>query len=214
MSDEGLSIFDEEPGKGSAHEKTQVIPVQGAQGGKPSTPAAQAGPGTGAGTSRPVIPPAARQPGLYLALGVPDSVEGRFETLCLHVILVLRCLRQLPAPAEDVAQDLVDSVFAQLDSSLRELGVGDLGVAKRMKKLAQAFYGRASVYEPALEQGDRDGLAQALGRNVLGGEAPSYPLADYALAADRSFRILTLDHILEEGLAFPASASLAQEPSP
>ncbi|GJD99043.1 ubiquinol-cytochrome C chaperone family protein [Methylobacterium isbiliense] len=154
---------------------------------------------------------AARQPGLYLALGVPDTVEGRFETLCLHVILVLRRLRQLPAPAEDVAQDLVDSVFAQLDSSLRELGVGDLGVAKRMKKLAQAFYGRAGAYDAALDAGDRPALAVALARNVLARDEAEAgtPLAAYVAAAAEALGRQDLDALLGHGPVLPDPAAFA-----
>jgi cytochrome b pre-mRNA-processing protein 3 len=151
---------------------------------------------------------AARVPALYLDLGVPDTVEGRFETLCLHVILALRRLRQLPAPAEDIAQDLVDSVFAQLDSSLRELGVGDLGVAKRMKKLAQAFYGRAGAYDAALDAGDRAGLASALARNVLGREEADAagPLAAYVVAAAEALSGQDLDALLAHGPVLPDPA--------
>src|SRR4051794_14923778 len=86
---------------------------------------------------------AARNPGLYLRLGVPDTVEGRFESLALHLVLVLRRLRGLPPPTGEIAQDLVDAFFGQLDASLREMGVGDMGVPKRMKKLAHGFYDRA-----------------------------------------------------------------------
>ncbi|ACL61818.1 ubiquinol-cytochrome C chaperone family protein [Methylobacterium nodulans] len=144
---------------------------------------------------------AARVPSLYLDLGVPDSVEGRFEILCLHVILTLRRLRQLPPPAEDIAQDLVDSVFAQLDSSLRELGVGDLGVAKRMKKLAQAFYGRAGAYDAALDAGDRAALAAALARNVLGRDEAeaALPLAAYVAASAQALSAQDLDRLMAEG---------------
>src|SRR5690349_12607645 len=91
------------------------------------------------------IAAASREPMLYASLGIPDTVEGRFESVALHLILVLRRLRQLPPPANDVAQDLVDGFFRHLDRSLRELAVGDLAVPKRMKKLAEAFkIGRAS----------------------------------------------------------------------
>ncbi|WP_204279719.1 ubiquinol-cytochrome C chaperone family protein, partial [Serratia marcescens] len=76
----------------------------------------------------------------------------------------------LPSPGPDIAQDLVNSVFLQFDASLRELGVGDVGVPKRMKKLGAAFYGRASGYQGAIEAGDTPALALALARNVLGRE--------------------------------------------
>ena len=89
------------------------------------------------------IAAASREPGLYLDLGVPDTVEGRFEAVTLHVILVLRRLGGLPGPADEVAQDLVDCFFRHLDASLRELAVGDLAVPKRMNKLGEAFAGRS-----------------------------------------------------------------------
>ncbi|MDP4023624.1 ubiquinol-cytochrome C chaperone family protein [Methylobacterium sp. NEAU 140] len=143
----------------------------------------------------------ARRPGLYTGLGVPDTVEGRFEALCLHAILLLRRLDRLPPPAADIAQDLVDSVFAQLDASLRELGVGDLGVGKRMKKLGAAFYGRAAGYDAALAAADDAALAAALARNVLGGapDGDAAALAAYVRAADAALAGADLDALLARG---------------
>ncbi|KQP51976.1 ubiquinol-cytochrome C chaperone family protein [Methylobacterium sp. Leaf108] len=149
---------------------------------------------------------ASRQPGLYTGLGVPDTVEGRFECLCLHVILVLRRLETLPEPAADVAQDLVNAVFLQLDSSLRELGVGDFGVPKRMKKLGAAFYGRAETYGAALATKDGEALATALARNVIGTPEPGdgAGLARYVLAAAAALEGTDLDALLASGPGFPS----------
>ncbi len=155
---------------------------------------------------------AARRPGLYTRLGVPDTVEGRFEALCLHAILVLRRLNRLPAPAAEVAQDLVNSVFTQLDASLRELGVGDMGVAKRMKKLGAAFYGRAEGYDAALNAGDSAALAAALVRNVLGGEGDGTGLAAYVQAADTALAEVDLDGLLGAALPFPEPDGFAPLP--
>ena len=154
---------------------------------------------------------AARRPGLYTALGVPDTVEGRFEALSLHVILVLRRLGQLPPPAADVAQDLVDSVFMQLDASLRELGIGDMGVPKRIKKLGASFYARAGAYGAALDAGDRTALAEALARNPLDGAGPeaAVPLAAYVEAAASALSSQDLDGLLAEGPDFPEPAGEA-----
>ncbi|GJD85794.1 ubiquinol-cytochrome C chaperone family protein [Methylobacterium haplocladii] len=156
------------------------------------------------------IDQAARAPGLFRILSVPDTVEGRFEAVCLHVHLVLRRLRRLPPPAADVGQDLVNAVFAQFDAALRELGVGDVGVPKRMKKLGSAFYGRAGGYDAALDAGDRLALALALGRNVLGdvdgGRAG--PLADYVVAADARLAGASLDDLLADRPLFPQAARL------
>jgi cytochrome b pre-mRNA-processing protein 3 len=154
---------------------------------------------------------ASREPGLYGAVGVPDTLEGRFEALSLHMVLALRALRELPSPADEIGRDLTDAFFRDLDASLREMGVGDTAVPKRMKKLGEAFYGRARVYDAALNAGDEDAVAAALGRNVMGGEAPALPLARYALAADRDFRTRGLEAILEQGFVFPRPASFTGE---
>jgi cytochrome b pre-mRNA-processing protein 3 len=111
---------------------------------------------------------AARWPQLYRDLGVPDTVMGRFEALTLHAALVLCHLKTLQAPADSLGQELVDRLFAELDAALREVGIGDVSVPKKIKKLAQAFYGRAQAYESALAA-DAPALAleEALARNVL-----------------------------------------------
>lgn len=154
---------------------------------------------------------AGRQPGLYTELGVPDTLEGRFECLILHVILVLRRLNRLPEPAADVAQDLVNSVFLQLDSSLRESGIGDFGVPKRMKKLGAAFYGRAEGYDAALDADDAEALRSALARNVLGLDTPEAAagLMRYVRAADAALARTDLDALLDTGPGFPDPASFA-----
>lgn len=109
---------------------------------------------------------AVRQPVFYTDFAVPDTLEGRFEILVLHAALVVRRLDGLDAA---LAQALTDSMFRHLDIALREAGVSDIGVPKRMKKLASGYLGRAAAYASAL--GDKDGaaLAAALARNVFGG---------------------------------------------
>lgn len=155
------------------------------------------------------IATASRVPGLYAALGIPDTLEGRFEALSLHMVLALRALRQLPHPADEVAKDLTDAFFRDMDASLREMGVGDTVVPKRMKKVAESFYGRAHAYDTPLSGGDVEGLALALGRNVYGSEAPAAPLARYAFAADRGLKSLDLDAVLETGPNFPEPETFA-----
>jgi cytochrome b pre-mRNA-processing protein 3 len=130
---------------------------------------------------------AARDPRLYGECGVPDDLDGRFEMATLHADLLLRRLGALGAT--DLAQDVVDRVFEGFDDALRELAVSDVGVAKRMTKMAGAYFGRAGAYAPALEAGDAEALAVALARNALraGGEtpAPARKLAARALATQR-----------------------------
>lgn len=110
---------------------------------------------------------AARRPAVYRDFGVADDFEGRFEYLTLVATLVLRRLRELGAPAEVAAQELVDHLFADLDNGLRLAGTGDLSVGKKMKKMAQGFYGRAGAYTAALAEGEA-ALRVALARNLFG----------------------------------------------
>lgn len=152
---------------------------------------------------------AARRPDLYGALGVPDTLEGRFEVLTLHVVLVLEALRGLPPPADEVGQELVDAVFRELEASLREMGVGDVVVPKRMKRLAQAFYGRARAYDAALASGDQTALAAALARNVYADARTGDALARYVMAARRSLGRVTLEAMLRDGPRFPVAQDAA-----
>ena len=110
-----------------------------------------------------------RTPIAYTHYGVRDDFEGRFERLTLIMTLVLRRLRALPAPATEIAQELVDRFFAELDTGLRLAGISDIAVPKRIKKLAQGFYGRAEAYTAALDGGDEMALRIALSRNLFGG---------------------------------------------
>lgn len=157
---------------------------------------------------------ASRAPGLYLKLGVPDTLEGRFESLSLHVMLALRALRVLPPPADEVARDLADALFRDLDAALREMGVGDTSVPKRMKTLAEAFYGRARAYDGPLDAADAQDLSDSLGRNILGRDGPADPLARYALDADRRLRTQDLEGLLRDGPDFPDPDAIAREDTP
>lgn len=112
---------------------------------------------------------ASRAPVFYAVLGVPDTVEGRFDMLTLHAVLLLERLKQLPPPADDMAQDLVDDLFRRFDGALREMGVGDIAVPKRMKRIASHFMGRAKAYHDALANGD-EAMTAALARNVFADE--------------------------------------------
>jgi cytochrome b pre-mRNA-processing protein 3 len=111
---------------------------------------------------------AARRPALYEALGAPDRIDGRFELLTLHAGLVLRRLAGLGGLADGIAQDLVNSVFTHFDDTLREMGLSDIAVAKRLKAMGSAFYGRNAAYAAALDDGSAADLAAALARNVYG----------------------------------------------
>ena len=134
----------------------------------------------------------ARNPGFYLEYGVPDTPEGRFDMIVLHLALLCRRLGRAQGPdqaaARSVSQALFDMFCRDMDHNLREMGVSDLGVPKKMQKLGEAFYGRLDAYDRALAPGGDENLAAALGRNVLGegAQAGALRLAAYVRAvADR-----------------------------
>ena len=103
-----------------------------------------------------------REPALYVDLGAPDTVEGRFEVYSLHVVLLLDRLRGHGEAAAEVSQALFDTYLRDLDSALREMGVGDLSVGRKMRKLGEAFYGRGKAYEAAFQALPDEGALQAL----------------------------------------------------
>ena len=108
----------------------------------------------------------ARSAAFYRDCQVPDSLDGRFELIALHVFLLLHRLKASYPQTESLAQDLHDVFFADMDRSLREMGAGDLGVGKRVKRMAEALYGRIPAYEAALE--NERSAAEALRRNLYG----------------------------------------------
>jgi cytochrome b pre-mRNA-processing protein 3 len=124
----------------------------------------------------------AREPVFFACLAVPDTIDGRFDLVVLHAWLVLERLREFRMT--DVSQAFVNTLFTSFDESLRELGVGDIGIGHRVKKMADAFYGRLSAYRAAAEQG---ALEDAIRRNVYrvdaGHDADSAVLANYVRAA-------------------------------
>ena len=110
----------------------------------------------------------ARTPELYRDMGVPDTVEGRFETLTLHMLLLMDRLKSIDVAVSDLRQCLFDVFVSHLDGAMREMGVGDLAMGKRMRKLGEAFYGRAKAYDAAFgELPDRTALEDLIARTVL-----------------------------------------------
>jgi cytochrome b pre-mRNA-processing protein 3 len=151
----------------------------------------------------------AREPLFYRELGVPDTVNGRFDLLVLHLWMVLRRLKSVEG-AVDLSQALFDRFCDDMDANLREMGVGDLTVPKRMQAFGEAFYGRAAAYDLALTAGTEP-LAQALRKNILNGEQieNARRLAFYAEAAIAD--LAGLDHArLQSGSwRFPSPARVS-----
>jgi cytochrome b pre-mRNA-processing protein 3 len=118
-----------------------------------------------------VVTSASRDPDLFGPRKTPDTLEGRFELTTLFASLALIRLKE-EARAGQLTQSFADALFSQFDAGLREAAVGDLSVPKRMRKMAGSFYGRLGAYATALGTGA--GLAEAIGRNVLGDEAAPF----------------------------------------
>jgi cytochrome b pre-mRNA-processing protein 3 len=114
---------------------------------------------------------AARTPWYYAELGVPDTLDGRFDMVGLHVFLLIRRLRALPPPGAELAQAVFDAMFNDMDVNLREIGVGDMTVGKKVKAMWEAFHGRAAAYQSALADDNAAALEAALARNVWRGAA-------------------------------------------
>ncbi len=111
----------------------------------------------------------ARAPLFYQIYRVPDTVNGRFEMVTLHSVLLVRHLEQRPEPARRLGQGVFDRFCTDMDGSMREMGVGDLAVPRKMRRVGEAFYGRLRAYGAALASPDEGLLAAALERNVFAG---------------------------------------------
>jgi cytochrome b pre-mRNA-processing protein 3 len=149
----------------------------------------------------------ARQPLFFAELGVPDTLDGRFDVVALHsALLVCRIARDPDPRGKDLAQAVFDAMFADMDVTLREMGVGDLAVGKRVKRMWEAFHGRAQSYEAALRAGDRAALEAALVRNVWRGEAPegaAARLAGMVVATDAALAAVPFSDLVAGRVAFP-----------
>ena len=147
----------------------------------------------------------ARDPSFYLRCAVPDTLDGRFDMLVLHVVILLDRLAGRGEKEAAFAQALVDRLFADMDVSLREMGVGDLSVGKKVKTMGEAFYGRVRAYSEALA---RDGgeLAEALRRNLYRGADASPAqidaMAAYVRRESEAMAATPLDDLLAARLRF------------
>jgi cytochrome b pre-mRNA-processing protein 3 len=142
----------------------------------------------------------ARDPAFFGPGRVPDTVEGRFEALCLHGFLVLHRFKAEGDAGRDLAQSYFDTMFEDMDRNLREIGIGDLSVGKRIKLLAENFYGRIKTYEQGLEDGT---LPDALARNLLTESA-----AARIGVVESHFAKIVAEYVRRE------VAALAQQPLP
>jgi cytochrome b pre-mRNA-processing protein 3 len=147
-----------------------------------------------------------RRAEFYQHFGVPDTLDGRFDLMVLHVFMVIERL-QGEAAAGDLPQVVVDRMFTILDLNLREMGVQDVGIGKRIKVMAEGFNGRINAYRTALADDDGGSLRQALHRNVFGAaDIAGDQLANleaYVRTAVAALRALPVRRLVEGYMAFP-----------
>jgi cytochrome b pre-mRNA-processing protein 3 len=149
----------------------------------------------------------ARTATFYSELGVPDSLNGRFDMIILHAMLVMRRLRDEPTETDHaLSQALFDYMFKDMDRSLREVGVGDMSIGKHIKKMAKAFYGRAEEYEKGLDQDDETFLV-ALKNNLYRSATPSLTqtqlFMQYIRSADAALKTVNFEDVVAGRLTWP-----------
>jgi cytochrome b pre-mRNA-processing protein 3 len=148
----------------------------------------------------------ARSPAFYRDYGVPDTVQGRFDLIVLHLVLLIDRLGGGTDAGRGIGQRLFDVFCHDLDGNLREMGVGDLAVPKRMRGFGEAFYGRQAAYLAAFAAADERELEKALRRNIFAdaaGDSGAVRLAHYVRAARRRFEGQEDTALLRGEVAFP-----------
>jgi cytochrome b pre-mRNA-processing protein 3 len=147
-----------------------------------------------------------RSPAFYRDFGVPDTLQGRFDLIVLHLVLLIDRLSRGADAGRGIGQRLFDVFCNDLDDNLREMGVGDLAVPKRMRAFGEAFYGRQAAYLAAFAAADERELENALRRNIFADAADdsgAVRLARYVRAARRGFESQEDNALLRGEVAFP-----------
>ena len=170
-------------------------------------------PGAGAEAAYAAIVAQARQPAFYARMGVADSHAGRFRMIALHVILLMEALLDDDAgvrgarPArEELARAVQELMFDELDASLREMGVSDLAVPKRMRRLADAFYAQHAALRTTLAA-DEAALRQALREHIYAetdDASGAGMLARYVVEAQRALAQAAFSQVAAGHIPWPA----------
>jgi cytochrome b pre-mRNA-processing protein 3 len=167
----------------------------------------------------------ARLSAFYTDYGIPDTLEGRFELIVLHLVLVLRRLGRDTAStrafggrrvSEPLGQLLFDAFCRDLDANLREMGVGDMAVPRRMRRFGEAFYGRQGAYQAALEALDPRALENALARNIFESDSADsgvIRLANYTRAAAAQLEAVDVDMLVSSETVLPDPATFVNAES-
>jgi cytochrome b pre-mRNA-processing protein 3 len=149
-----------------------------------------------------------RQPVFYAEWGVPDTVTGRFDMICVHMSLVFRRLAGSGKAAGDFSQALFDLFFKDMDRNLREMGAGDLAVPKKIRNMGNLFYGLMTSLNEAMERGNRAEAEEVLRRNLFDGaeSADVAALTDYVEAEFEKLKLQPVDKLIA-GTALPGVAA-------
>jgi cytochrome b pre-mRNA-processing protein 3 len=154
----------------------------------------------------------ARSAAFYTSYAVPDTVQGRFDLIVLHLVLVLARFGRNDGTARGIGQMLFDVFCRDLDGNLREMGIGDLAVPKQMRRFGEAFYGRQAAYLAAIAAADERELENALARNIFAGagsETDAARLARYARTVLRQFEAQEEGALLRGEVVFPNPEAIA-----
>jgi cytochrome b pre-mRNA-processing protein 3 len=155
---------------------------------------------------------AARNPVLFRDWCVADTLEGRFEMVALHVGLLVRRLTADGPAGKALGQAVLEVMVTSLDDDMRELGVSDVRVSKKVQGAASAFYGRLKVYDEVLKSGDEAALEQALQRNVPGsgaGEVDVRSLARHVIKTADTLQSQSLDELSTGTIVYPSPRAAA-----
>ena len=156
-----------------------------------------------------------RKPAFYAEYGVADTPEGRFDMILLHLILFVRRLRRESAPIRALGQGVFDLFCRDMDHSFREMGIGDLAVPKHMRRVAEAFYGRATAYDAAIEGAHEDRLTAVLARNIFpqsaGASGAARRLARYVRGALDALDRQEAEDFVQARVSFPDPGLIAPQ---
>jgi cytochrome b pre-mRNA-processing protein 3 len=145
---------------------------------------------------------------------VPDTLDGRFDMIGLYTFLLIQRLKREPAPGPALAQAVFDAMFSDMDVNLREMGVGDLSVGRKVRVMWEAFHGRAAAYAAAMTAGDMAALDAALERNVWRGkpppDAPVQSLRRLVLAQEAQLSAQSLGSLAQGVVQFLSAAEASQ----
>ncbi len=149
-----------------------------------------------------------RQPVFYAEWGVPDTVTGRFDMISLHMALLFRRLRNGTDSDKNFSQAVFDLFFKDMDRSLREMGVGDLGVPKKIQKMGNIFFGLLAAMNEALDRKDNDALAAVIARNLFDGKDSENVrrLTNYIVARDAALAMQSNRSITDGTVNFEVAA--------